>query len=156
VKARTPFASFQKSYSGGIAYQFSKRVHFLSSVTAFAEMMYNQISLSLQTAENRVWIDLKYPQLRLWWCHWQGRQRSGTTGDAVKELSAMETHKNKNKNRYQLCLFLFSSNVDLKNKNKHRKPFWMYLGARIAAIIFFKSLRKERNDPWYYYEKVPM
>jgi len=114
MKARTLFASFQKSYPGGIVYQFAKRVDFLSCVTAFAELMYNPISLSLQTADNRVWIDLKYPHLRLWWCHWQGRRRSGTAGDAVKELSAMETYKNK-KISLSMCL-----------------------GARIAAIIFFQ------------------
>jgi len=65
MKAGAPLASFSKSYSDGSLYEFAKSVHFLSSVAAFAELTYNPISLSLQTAENWVWIDLKHPQLRL-------------------------------------------------------------------------------------------
>jgi len=43
TKTRAPFASFLKSYSGGSVYEFAKRVHFLSSVTVFAELTYNPI-----------------------------------------------------------------------------------------------------------------
>jgi len=50
--ARAAFASFLKLYSGGSIYEFAKRVHFLSSATAFAELTYNPVSLSLRTADN--------------------------------------------------------------------------------------------------------
>jgi len=52
TKTRAPFASFLKSYSGGSVYEFAKRVHFLPFVTAFAELTFNPISLSLRTADN--------------------------------------------------------------------------------------------------------
>jgi len=55
-EARAPFASFQKSYSSGVVYEFSKRVYLLPSFTAFAELGYNPVSLLLWTADFAVWI----------------------------------------------------------------------------------------------------
>ena len=57
MKARAPSTSFLKSYSGWRSvYKFAKKVHFLSSVTAFAELTYNQYRnhCELQTTESEL------------------------------------------------------------------------------------------------------
>jgi len=40
MKARAPFASISKSFSSGAVYEFATKVYFLSSVTAFAELVH--------------------------------------------------------------------------------------------------------------------
>jgi len=85
--------------------------------------------------------------------HWS--RSSGTAGEAVKELRAMETYKQQN-NRYQLCFFLFINNADLKNITEIIKMILNFLGAWIAVInLFHVNLDKPWNYQWYCYEKAP-
>jgi len=43
----------------GVVIEFAKRLYFLSSFTAFAELGYHPISILLWTADNWVWIELE-------------------------------------------------------------------------------------------------
>jgi len=112
MKTRAPFASFWKSYSGGIVCEFAKRVHFLSFVTAFAELTYDPISLSLQTAENWVWIKFKYPQLCLWCCHQQCCER-------VLFPTRLEQYSNKKRHRTKRLWYICSKG----HKGKRSEQF---------------------------------
>ena len=61
--------NFLKSYWGGVVLAFAKKLHFLSSFTAFAELGYHPISSLLWTADNWAELDLNYPQLHVCGAH---------------------------------------------------------------------------------------